>query len=152
MLRDSDYISGKEGVATAVLGGQVVDLFYVKSLEATMEKKKTELNSLGKRSSQHKTSGWSGKGSLTIYYITSDFRELAAVYNKTGKDIYFTMTVTNEDPASSVGKQTTVLYNCNLDTQLLAKIDVDAEVLDEDADFTFDDFDILNSFDAPSTI
>lgn len=152
MLRDSDYISGKEGVATAVLGGQVVDLFYVKSLEATMEKKKTELNSLGKRSSQHKTSGWSGKGSLTIYYITSDFRELAAVYNKTGKDIYFTMTATNEDPASSVGKQTTVLYNCNLDTQLLAKIDVDAEVLDEDADFTFDDFDILNSFDAPSTI
>jgi len=117
-----------------------------------MDKKKTAMKTLGKRGEQHKASGWSGKGSLSMYYVTSILRALALIYNKTGKDTYFNITVTNEDPTSSVGKQTLVLYNCNLDSTVLAKLDVDAEVLDEDADFTFDDFDILDSFGRPVAI
>lgn len=149
MLRAGDTISGSEGKATAIIDGQVVDMFYIKSLEGIMEKQKAEVKTLGKRATQHKTIGWSGAGSMTIYYITSAFREMALKYAKTGQDTNFTITVVNDDPGSTVGKQTAVLYNCNIDSVVIAKLDVDADSLEEDIDFTFDDFNLLDRFGNP---
>ena len=148
-LRAGDTISGQEGKATSVIDGNVRDMFYVKTLEATFEKSKAEVRTLGKRGVQHKGTGWSGSGSMTIYYVTSLFREMALKYAKTGKDTYFNITIVNDDPTSTIGKQTVVLYNCNIDNVVLAKLDTDSDTLDEDIDFTFDDFDILDSFGNP---
>jgi hypothetical protein len=148
-LRAGDTISGQEGKATSVIDGNVQDMFYVKTLEATFEKTKAEVKTLGKRGTQHKGTGWSGAGSMTIYYVTSIFREMALKYAKTGKDTYFNITIVNDDPTSTIGKQTVVLYNCNVDSVILAKLDTDSDTLDEDIDFTFDDFDILDSFGNP---
>ena len=40
-----------------------------------------------------------------------------------------------------------VYMDCNLDSVVLAKLDGDSDdALDEDADFTFEDFDILTPF------
>ena len=72
-------------------------------------------------------------------------------YAKNGKDTYFDLTIVNEDPTSSIGKQTVTLYNCNIDSVILAKLDTDSDSLEEDLDFTFDDFDILDSFGNPIT-
>ncbi|MGB4411401.1 MAG: phage tail tube protein, partial [Atribacterales bacterium] len=144
-----DTISGQEGKATCVIDGTVHDMFYVKTLEATFEKNKAEVRTLGKRGVQYKGTGWSGSGSMTIYYVTTIFREMALKYAKTGKDVYFNITIVNDDPTSTIGKQTIVLYNCNIDSIILAKLDTDSETLDEDIDFTFDDFDILDSFGNP---
>lgn len=148
-LRAGDTISGQEGKATSVIDGNVQDMFYVKTLEAIFEKIKAEVKTLGKRGTQHKGAGWSGAGSMTIYYVTSLFREMALKYAKTGKDTYFNITIVNDDPTSTIGKQTVVLYNCNIDNVVLAKLDTDSDTLDEDIDFTFDDFDILDSFGNP---
>ena len=148
-LRAGDTISGQEGKATAVIDGNVEDLFYVKTLEATFEKNKAEVKTLGKRGVQHKAVGWAGSGSMTLYYVTSRFRQMALEYAKTGKDMYFKITIVNDDPTSTIDKQTMVLYNCNIDNTILAKLDTEGDVLDEDIDFTFDDFDILDSFDNP---
>lgn len=150
-LRAGDTISGQEGKATAVIDGNVQDLFFVKTVEATFEKNKSEVKTLGHRGVQHKGTGWSGSGSMTLYYVTSLFRKMALEYAKNGKDTYFDMTVVNEDPTSSIGKQTVVLYNCNIDSVILAKLDTDSDSLEEDLDFTFDDFDILDSFGNPIT-
>ena len=150
-LRAGDTISGQEGKATAVIDGNVQDLFFVKTVEATFEKNKSEVKTLGHRGVQHKGTGWSGSGSMTLYYVTSLFRKMALEYAKKGKDTYFDMTVVNEDPTSSIGKQTVVLYNCNIDSVILAKLDTDSDSLEEDLDFTFDDFDILDSFGNPIT-
>lgn len=149
-LRAGDTISGQEGFAQVNIGGQIHKLFALKSVEATMEKNKAEIKTLGKRGTQYKATGWSGTGSMTMHYVTSLFRKLAVQYIKTGKDFYFDMVITNNDPSSVVGKQTTVLYNCNIDSIVLAKLDVESESLDEDLDFTFDDVDILNQFKKPS--
>ena len=148
-LRAGDTISGQEGKATSVIDGNVQDMFYVKTLEATFEKTKAEVKTLGKRGIQHKGTGWSGAGSMTIYYVTSIFREMALKYAKTGKDTYFNITIVNDDSTSTIGKQTIVLYNCNIDSVILAKLDTESDVLDEDIDFTFDDFDVLDSFGNP---
>lgn len=130
-------------------GDHVEDLFMVKNLEATADMEKTDVYTLGKRGAQHKPNGWSGSGSMTVYYVTSLFRKMVIQYIKTGVPVYFDVTVTNEDPGSSVGLQTVVLKNCSLDSAIIAKLDVESEVLDEDVDFTFDDVDLLDSFAAP---
>lgn len=57
------------------------------------------------------------------------------------------MVVENEDPSSAAGKQSILLIGCNLDSVVLAKLDGDSDdPLDEDVDFTFEDFDILTPF------
>ena len=148
-LRAGDTISGQAGKASANIDGNVQDLFFIKTLEATFEKTKAEVKTLGKRGVQNKGVGWAGTGSMTIYYITTLFRTMALKYAKSGIDTYFNITIVNDDPGSSVGKQTVVLYNCNIDSVILAKLDTESDVLDESIDFTFDDFDILDSFGNP---
>lgn len=148
-LKAGDTISGQEGRAYATINGQVEEMFYIKSLEATIEKQKTEVRTLGKRGVQHKATGWTGSGTMTIYYVTTLFRRLMLDYIKNGRDVYFDVTIVNEDPTSSIGRQTVVLKNVNLDSVMAARLDTETEVLDEDIDFTFDDMDILDSFGKP---
>ena len=149
-LKAGDIISGQEGKVTATIDGVVEVMAYVKNLEATFEKQKSEIKTLGHRGTQHKTTGWTGTGSMSMYYITSKFRELARKYAKEGIDTYLDVTVVNDDPTSTVGNQTVTLYGVNLDNTTLAKLDVDNTELDEDIDFTFDDFEILDSFGTPT--
>ena len=151
-LRAGDTISGQEGTAQAIINGQVENLFMVKSLEATIEKNKEELKTLGKRGTQSKAAGWSGSGSMTVYYTTTMFRRLMLDYVKNGRDVYFDIIITNDDPTSTIGRQTVALHGCNLDSVLATKLDIDSTALDEDLDFTFDDVDILEEFGRPSNM
>lgn len=113
-----------------------------------MEKTKSEVPILGKTGKGNKTTGWKGSGSATFHYNTSIFRQLLYRYKETGEDVYFDIQVTNEDPTSSVGRQTIILKDCNVDGGILAKFDADAEYLDEDLDFTFEDWEIPETFKA----
>jgi hypothetical protein len=153
-LKAGDTISGQEAVATMLVHNPdgtttVEQMFWAKNLEATASIEKTQVRTLGKRGAQNKPNGWSGSGSMTIYYITSLFRRMALQYIKTGKPVYFDITVTNDDPGSTVGTQTTVLKSCTLDEVVLAKFDVESDVLDESISFTFDDVDLLDEFQNP---
>ena len=154
-LKAGDTISGQEVVATMVvknLDGKRINetMFWAKNLEASIKIDKTELRTIGKRGAQNKPTGWTGTGSMNIYYITSLFRRMMMQYVKTGVPVYFDMTVINSDPGSTVGTQTVVLKNCSLDSIIIAKFDVEAEVLDESVEFTFDDVDLLDNFAKPT--
>lgn len=145
-MRAEDAISGKMGKAYATIDGNVEEMLYLKNIEATAEKKKVEIPVLGKTGTQHKAGGWSGKGKATVYYATSKFRELMLEYIKTGRDTYFDILVENDDPTSSIGKQTTILKGVNLDSVVMAKLDVESDTLDEDINFTYNDIDMPNKF------
>ena len=146
-LKSFDPISGKEGVAYAKINGNNEELFFAKTIEATVEKAKSEIKAIGRRMTGHKTTGLNGTGSMTLYYLTPLFRQMLKQYKDTGVDIYFDLVVENNDPSSSAGKQTTLLMDCNLDSVLLTKLDADSDdPLEEDADFTFEDYDILEEF------
>ena len=143
-LKSFDPISGKEGVAYAKINGNNEELFFVKTIEASVEKAKSEIKAIGRRMTGHKTTGMSGSGKMTLYYLTPLFRQMLKQYKDTGVDIYFDLVVENNDPSSSAGKQTVLLMDCNLDSVLLTKLDGDSDdPLEEDADFTFEDYDIL---------
>lgn|SRR3712207_2888893 len=144
-----DTISGQEARAYITINGRNEELFYAKKLESKIEKEKSEGKTLGKRGTQSKAKGYKGTGTLTIYYVTSLFIELIIKYIKTGVDTYFDLTVVNEDPTSTIGKQTVVLKNCNFDEVSIAAFDIDSDALDEDMSFTFDDVDLLDKFNKP---
>ena len=146
-LNAPDTISGKEGRAYAKINGNNEDLFMAKNIESTVEKAKSEVKAIGKRMTGHKTTGGNGTGSMTLYYLTPLFRDMSKQWKETGVDVYFDMVVENDDPESSAGKQSVLLIGCNLDSTVLAKLDGDSDdPLDEDVDFTFEDFDILTPF------
>ena len=146
-LKSFDPISGKEGVAYAKINGNNEELFFAKTIEASVGKAKSEIKAIGRRMTGHKTTGMSGSGKMTLYYLTPLFRQMLKQYKDTGVDIYFDLVVENNDPSSSAGKQTVLLMDCNLDSVLLTKLDGDSDdPLEEDADFTFEDYDILQEF------
>jgi hypothetical protein len=146
-LNERDTINGKQAKAYATINGRVEELFYAKSLEATIEKNKADVPTLGRTNVGKKTASWSGTGSMTIYYLTSLFRELTLEYINTGRDFYFDLQVVNGDPSSGAGKQTVVLKNCNLDSVIAAKFDATSDdMLDEEVSFTFDGYDIMDRF------
>ncbi|GFN35821.1 phage tail tube protein [Tepidimicrobium xylanilyticum] len=145
-MRVEDVISGKMGKAYATINGEVHEMLYLKNIEGRVEKKKVEIPVLGKTGTQHKAGGWSGTGTATVYYATSKFRELMLEYIKTGKDTYFDILVENEDPTSNIGKQTVILKGVNLDSAIMAKLDIESETLDEEISFTFNDVDMPNKF------
>ncbi|GIP35506.1 phage tail tube protein [Paenibacillus sp. J2TS4] len=149
-LRARDTISGQEGRAYAKIGNDNIEMFYIKTLEATVEKEKAEVKTLGRRGTQHKATGWTGTGSMTIYYVTTRFRELMYDYMKTGVDTYFEIEVINEDPASSIGSQTVRLKGVNLNSVVMASLDTESEALEEELEFTFEDVDIIGSFRKPT--
>lgn len=149
-IKPEDAISGKQAKAFVTINGRVEELFYAKSLEATIEKNKADVPILGKTNVGHKAAGWTGSGTLTVYYFSSLFRQLMIEYVKTGRDFYFDIQVVNEDPASSVGKQTIVLKDCNLDSVVAATFDATTDdPLEEEMPFTFEDIDMLDQFNAP---
>lgn len=116
------------------------------NLEAKMDKTKTKVPILGKTGKGNKASGWEGTGSATFHYNTSIFREMLKKYKDTGEDIYFDIQISNEDPTSAVGRQTIILRDCNVDGGILAKFDANGEYLDEDMDFTFEDWEMPETF------
>lgn len=116
------------------------------SLEAKMDKTKTKVPILGKTGKGNKASGWEGTGSATFHYNTSIFREMLKKYKDTGEDVYFDIQISNEDPTSAVGRQTIILRDCNVDGGILAKFDANGEYLDEDMDFTFEDWEMPETF------
>ena len=148
-LKASDIPAGSEATAYLEVDGVVEEFFYAKSIEATADINKADVKVMGKRGTQKKPTGWEGSGSMTIYFITTLFRKMALQYAKTGVLPAFKLVITNEDKGTTIGKQTTVLYDCMIDSVNLAKMDVEADALDEDMDFTFSDFDILDEFGAP---
>ena len=146
IMNAKDAVSASLAECFVTIGDNRYNFMQAINLEAHFKKNKTEVPVLGKTGKGNKATGWTGTGSATFHYNTSIFRGLLKRYKDTGEDVYFDIQVTNEDPTSSVGRQTVILKDCNTDGGLLAKFDADAEYLDEDMDFTFEDFDMPETF------
>ena len=142
-----DAISGKEGRAYAKVNGNNEEMFYLKNIEASAEKAKSAFSPVGSRVKKHKTTGLEITGSATLYYFTPTFRKLLEEYKETGVDPYFDVVVDNTDPATSAGSQSVLLQGVNFDAVLLAKLDGDSDdALEEDMDFTAEDYKYLKHF------
>ncbi len=146
-MKAKDSISAKLAECFVTVGNNRYNFMQAINLEANFEKTKSEVPILGKTGRGHKSTGWNGTGSATFHYNTSIFRQMMEDFKNTGNDVYFDIQITNDDPTSAAGRQTVVLVGCNIDGGILAKFDADNDdYLDEDMDFTFEDFKIPEKF------
>ena len=150
-LLAKDAISGKEGALWVTVNGEVRECAEVRNITVTMDKNKAEFRALGERGTQHKATGYSGTGSLTVYAVTSFWNKLLIDYANTGVDVYFNLVFKNEDPNSAIGAQRIQVNNVNLDGGDIAKLDVDADFLDQSFNFTWTGIKLLKEFE-PYTI
>ncbi len=145
-MNAKDAISASLAECFVTLNGNRYNFMQAINLEAKVDKTKSKVPILGKTGKGNKSTGWEGTGKATFHYNTSMFRELLYAFKQTGQDVYFDMQITNEDPTSSVGRQTVILKGCNIDGGILTKFDADAEYLDEEMEFTFEDFEMPEKF------
>lgn len=145
-MNAKDSVSASLAECFITIEGNRYNFMQAINLEAKIEKTKSEVPILGKTGKGNKTTGWKGTGSATFHYNTSIFRQLLYQYKETGKDVYFDIQVTNEDPTSDAGRQTVIIKGCNIDGGILTKFDADAEYLDEELDFTFEDWEMPETF------
>ena len=145
-MRAKDTISAKLAECYVTIGTNRYNFMQAINLEAKFEKTKAEIPILGRTGSGNKSTGWKGTGSATFHYNTSIFRQMMLDFKNTGEDVYFEIQIINEDPSSAAGRQEVILVDCNIDGGILAKFDADGEYLDEDMDFTFEDFKMPESF------
>ena len=151
-LSKDDAISGREGVIVANINGQVKELAEVKNITASVELTKSDFKAVGTSAVQKKITGWNGTGSMTVYYVTSEWNKIILDYTKYKKVTNFDIIITNEDKSTSIGKQTIKLSRFILDGGDIAKIDTDADYLDGSYNFTFEDWDIVDKFDQYTTL
>ncbi|MGE4215235.1 MAG: phage tail tube protein [Anaerotignaceae bacterium] len=145
-MLSKDAISAKMAECFVTIDGNRYNFMSAINLEASMEKEKVEIPILGRMNKGHKAVSTNGTGNATFHYNTSIFRQLMKTFQDTGEDIYFDIQITNEDPTSAVGRQTVILRDCNIDSIIIAKFDSDGEYLDEDFDFTFESFEMPETF------
>ena len=146
-MKAKDAVSAKLAECFLIIEGNRYNFAQAINFEAKFDKNKEKVPILGKTGSGNKATGWEGTGSMTFHYNTSIFRAIAERFKNTGGDIYFDIHVSNEDPTSAAGRQTVIFAGCNLDSTILAKFDADGKYLDEDMDFTFEDFYMPQQFD-----
>lgn len=146
IMRARDTVFAALAECFVTIGSRRYNFMQAIDLEAKFEKNKTEVPILGKTGKGNKASGWKGTGKATFHYNTSVFRSMMLQYKETGEDVYFEIQITNEDPTSAAGRQTIVLCDCNINGGVLAKFDADGEYLDEEMEFTFEDFKMPETF------
>jgi hypothetical protein len=142
-----DAVNGAEGICYSVVDGNREEMIYVRNIEAVIKKNKSEIKVLGQTGAKHKANGWKGTGKMNLYYVTSYFRKMMSEYVKNGVDTYFDLHIINEDPSSDIGKQHIWLKKVNIDSIVIAKLNINSTELDEDVEFTFDDIEIMTEFD-----
>ena len=146
IMNAMDAVSGSQASAYITIGGKRYNLMQLYSFESSMEIKIKEVPILGKTGKGNKPGGWSGTWKGTAHYNQSVLRKMWLEYKNTGAMPTMTIQVTNEDPTTTVGRQTIILKNCLSKGGALAKYDAEAESLDEDIEGTFDDWEMPEAF------
>ena len=107
-----DAVYGSLAECFITIEGRRYNFMSITEFESKWDVNIVEVPILGKVGMGHKSAGGKGTWSGTAHYNQSVFREMADKYQKTGEMPPFTIQVSNEDPGSTVGRQTIVLYGC----------------------------------------
>lgn len=151
-LLERDALNGKQGTAIATINGENHTLFGAKKIQTDAEFQESDFKVIGTTLVQKKTTGVNLTGSMTIYYGTPLFIKMVQDYIKTGKVTFFDLQVENDDPSTSVGKQTVVYYNCKLNKVPLSILDADSDFLEEEVGFSYTNIEVLNWFTDPANL
>lgn len=146
LMDAQDAVYGSLAECYITIDGRRYCFMSIKDFESKWEVSIADVPILGKVGMGHKSAGGKGTWSGTAHYNQSVFRQMANTYQKTGVMPYFEIQVSNEDPTSTVGRQTIIHRGCLCDTFTLAKFQAGEELLEEDISGTFESWDMPEAF------
>lgn len=135
-----DAIKGACGECYITIDNRRYNFMQALSVEATATKNKVKIPILGKTSKGNKSTSIEYSGKIKYHFNTSVMVKIMEEFKNTGKDLYFDMTLTQNDPNSSSGEYTINLYDCNMDSAILFKFDAESDYVTSEANFTFEDW------------
>ena len=80
VMKGKDTLSASLAECFVTIGSRRYNFMQAISIEAKIEKTKTEVPILGKTGKGNKATGWKGTGSATFHYNTSIFRIRARIF------------------------------------------------------------------------
>ena len=115
----------------------------VVAFEAEVKLIKEEVNQVKRRGKQYKTTGWEGSGNVKMNHMSSYFIDKMAENIKNGKQTVCTIIAKLSDP-DAIGDERVVIRDATFDKLTLMNWQA-KKLAEDDYDFTFTDFDILDS-------
>lgn len=117
----------------------------VTGLKAEVNLIKEEVHQVKKMGKQYKTTGWEGKGNVKMNHMSSYFINLMADNIKAAKQTVVTLVVKLDDP-DAIGAERVIIRDATFDKLTLMNWAA-KKLTEDDYDFTFTDFDVLDTAD-----
>jgi len=152
-LLAKDTVNGAEGNIVVTRDGTNYTVAGMKNIKAIGDIQTTDMRVIGTRSIQDKPNGVKQTGTGNIYYGDDMFRSMLLDYINTGVMEEFDIQITNNDPTTSIGSDTTAYYGCHLTGEIpLSILDSDEAMLNYDFNFAYTSVAKLQSFTAPTNL
>lgn len=155
-LLAQNTINGAEGKITITRSGRILEICGMKNIKTIAGIQTTDMKTIGTRKVQSKTNGVKQTGTGNVYFGSNGsnlFVDMVLHYINDGVQDVFDITITNEDPASSVGAQVMGYYGCVLTGDIpLSILDSEEAMLNYDFNFSYTDVQRLEAFKDPANL
>lgn len=146
-----DAQSAKEAEFFCTIGSRRYSMLNAKNFEATASVSLADVPRLGAMIMGKKPSGLEVKLSFTVYKCSPMFDDLIMEYKNTGALPRFECQVTQEDKASTCGRDTKIYKDCIIDGDvLLSMFDADGEFIEQELEAYAMDFEAPEKYKEPS--
>lgn len=132
------------------IGDRRYEMLNAKNFEAKGNVETADVPRLGSVIKGKKAVGLEVKLSFTVYKVSEMFDELIEQFKNNGYMPEFECQVTNEDPATSIGRSTKTYHNCVIDGEvLLSMFDADGDFIEQDIEAYALDFERPEKYTEP---
>lgn len=132
-MRPYDVPSAKFATAFCTIKDRRYAMLNAKNFEATASVDTPTIGILGRVVKGAKPNGMEIKAKMTVYKVSDMFDTLIEEYKETGVLPTFEIQVSNEDPASNIGRSEKVYRGCVITGDvLLSMFDADGEFIEQE--------------------
>lgn len=155
-LMAQDTLNGAEGKITITRNGRILEVCGMRNIKALAGIQTADMRTIGTRKIQAKANGVKQTGSGNVYFGSNSsnlFTDMVLNYINNGIQDEFDITITNEDPTSSVGAQVMGYYGCVLTGDIpLSILDDEEAMLNYDFNFSYTSVKRLERFNDPTNV
>lgn len=151
-----DTVNGAEGKITITKDGKIYEVCGMKNIQTTAGIQTSDMRVIGTRKIQQKHNGAKLTGKGNVYFgsnASNLFADMVLNYINNGVMDEFDITLTNSDPATSMGSQIIGYYGCTLTGDIPLSILNDEEaMLNYDFEFSITNVARVQSFSDPTNL
>lgn len=152
-LMAQDTLNGAEGKITITRNGRILEVAGMKNIKPIAGIQTSDMKTIGTRKIQKKVNGVTQTGTGNVYFgsnASNLFTDMVLNYIENGVQDLFDITITNQDPTSSVGAQVMGYYGCVLTGDIpLSILDDEEAMLNYDFNFSYTSVKPLERFSDP---